>query len=1102
MRYRSIVILTLIVLRHISIAAQPANIYFDHYSVNDGLSNGYVNSISQDSKGFIWFCTANGLNRFDGVSFKTYNYDHSDSTSIPGDDVARVIEDHMGRMWVMTNRNICVYNRRTDRFERKLLRVNGQVLQKLAANATIIDRKGYLWIGTSTGIYRINTDTQILQGQPVIDAEHFILDEPDVQNVFKNTFPEFAIDKKGVVWAASYSKFIFSFDTIRNSFTPHPVLIDEANRMSNQIKGFLIDSEGDFYISVPGIGLIKWTQPSSAFHLYSITDKTNGPHGDILYPMAEDKSGNIWVGDLNSEGLSILNKKTGKFTYCKSQPMNPYSLSINKINSIFCDRMGAIWLGTIVDVNKYSPGKYKFAGYHSYMPGDGELSNNNVLCFAEGENGDIYVGTDGGGLNVLDRSTGKFKTFRHTDNRPGSLSSNSIISLYRDKKGSMWIGTFDGGLMEYKNGNFRKFLPDVKNPYSISNRHTWDIIEDSHNNLWVATLTSGLDLYDRSTGKFYNYPHTDKDSQTICDNSLVSLFEDSKHHLYVAAYNGVSVLDLDSTDFTVKPVQLKFRHFLHSDKTNSLSGNSVNCFFEDKAGNIWFGTMATGLDLLDPLTGKFTNFSTKNGLPGNSIKSILSDDAGNLWLGTNHGLACFNPETRKVITFDKNDGLMNSSLKGHALKTTGGEMFFGGPDGFNSFLPAKLLSERNSNPPEVVFTNFRIFNKPVIINERRNGRVILENDISETKAIKLSVKENFFSFEFAALDYATPQKNTYSYIMEGFDNEWINCGTRHEVSYTNLDPGTYTFRVKASNNDGLMSRNDTSIKIVIIPPWWKTLWFRLAVILVALAVIFAIIYIRFVRLKNLQRILENSVAEKTAELNELNASKDKFFSIIAHDLKNPFNTIIGFSELLMESERLNDHTLVSKYSDMIHSSAVKTYELLDNLLVWAKTQQGKMTYKPERINLRKIVNSELLSAREIADRKNVLLTADIPATAEVIADYNMLSTILRNLISNGIKFSERYGKVDIKATQAEQKILISVIDKGVGMTTVQLSNLFRIDVESVTKGTNNESGTGLGLIICKDFVEKHNGTIEVSSKPGEGCVFSFGLPAANHQHEA
>lgn len=1124
---------------------QSKNIEFDHYSTKDGLSNGYINTILQDSKGFIWIGTSNGLNRFDGISFKNYYFNIKDTTSIPGTGVTNITEDSEHNLWVMTVNGLCVYDRKKDNFSRKTLVVDGRKLSDRYLYTCLIDSKDYLWVSAANHkILRFKIFNNPLKG--IIDVEEYALDEDDVNEIYKNNIFSIVEDKDSKIWVASFSKKLFYLDRQQNKFNSQLINHKEVDKFSNKRKGLFIDSGNDLFVTIEDKGLLDWDRKNNKFNLYIPDGPLAGPKGKVLFALAEDKDGLIWMGDRNYEGVSIFDKKTGKFTYCQSDPYNPYSLSTNKINCIYRDNAGLMWVGTIIGINKYSTGKAKFTRYYSNSRLPDQLNINNTLCFAEGKNGTVWIGTDGGGLNKLDRKTGKFSYFVHDILNNNTLSGNAVISICEDHEGTLWLGTFYGGLAKMEKGKFKAFLPNLSDPYSISNRNIWYVLEDSKQNMWVATLNSGIELFDRNTERFYHFSHKANDSTSLCNNSINELYEDSKHNLYVTTNSGVSIVDLNAYDFSTLPINIKFRNLQYEENKNSLSSSNVYCVREDNEGNLWFGTMGSGIDQLDVKTGKFTNYSTNDGLPGNSITSILVDSDNNLWLATDKGLAMFNPKTKEIVVFDPKDGLQNMGLKSWAIKTKDGEMFFGGPDGFNSFYPERIKNNQNINQPLVVITDLKIFNNSVEIGKKFHQRILLPHAISETRELVLTDSENFFTFEFVALDYTTPEKNHYAYKMEGFDNEWVQCGTKREANYTNLDPGEYTFRIKASNNDGIWNENGTSIKVIILPPWWQTWWFRL---LMGVAVIFMLTSIYYGRIRQFKKqklLLEKLVAQKTSqlqrmnrvlvkqaeelnqtntlleerqgqieaqseelsaqkeslvemnnELHDLNATKDKFFSIIAHDIKNPFNAILGFTELLEENFEEWTGEMKLEIIRMVHSSSKNLYQLLDNLLQWSRSQRGIIEFNPEKTALKDVLYNVIELMKGTAEAKNITLQVTLPENElNVVADRQMLDTILRNLIGNALKFTHTEGMVRVTAEPKDGYAIIKIADNGVGLRSDIKEKLFRIDANTSSPGTQNETGTGLGLILVKEFVEKHGGKIYAESVVGEGSTFYFTIPLA------
>jgi PAS domain S-box-containing protein len=1261
----------------IDINGQYENIEFEHYTTNEGLSDGFINTILQDSKGFIWICTGYGLNRFDGLSYKVYLTDPKDTTTLSSNFVNNLIEDTIKNLWVATNNSLNLYDKKRDAFLKIRFKVNGIIYDNVSITCCLIDSKGYFWAGGFRSIFRFKlfNNPQINTG--VIDADRYVLNEKDVTAPNKAIVYSIIEDNEHKIWTASYSNSLFYMDDKLRAFVAVPINLPEAKYFSDKQKKLICDREGDFFITIELNGLVEWNRKTNKFNYYSPNGTNSGPNSNIMYGVIEDRNGFIWTGSRNNGGINIFNKKTCKFVYYITDPTNPYSLSSNSIVSFFEDRTGNMWVGSGAGngLDKYCPNKKKFRKYF-YKPGDMEgINGNNILCFTENKYGDIWIGTDGHGLNKLNRKTGKIKHYVKNPSDPNSISSNAIISLCEDHNGTLWFGTFDGGLGKMEGRKFSAYYPDAANLYSIADRHTWYVFEDSKNNLWIVTLNRGLELFDRKTNRFYHYINKEDDTTSIFNNSSFQIFEDSRQNLYITGYSGACFINLNDYDFSKMPPNLKFRRISHTNNKNAISSQIVRCVTEDMKGNIWFGSTSTGIDKFDPKTGMYTNYSTTDGLPGNSVISILVDNKNILWIATDKGLAKFNPETHDIYNFYPQDGLLNQKFRGWALKTKDGEMYFGGASGFNSFYPDSIYF--NKNKPPVVIIGLKLFNRPVKCGETVNDRIILKNSISETSELIFKHNEDFITFEFVALDYTVPEKNKYAYMMEGFDKDWIYCGTKHEANYTNLDPGKYTFKVKACNNDGLWNEEGTSIKISILPPWWKTAWFKIIIVLIILASIGYMLYKTIVKIKQLANqtildernqlqtlidnipdqviikdkksrflILNNSVikhlggknakefigktdynffpieiatkifnreqeiltsgipilneenneiingekkifsttkcpivnvngetiglivfirditAQKVAELeiirqseelknfntalnetnvlleerqqqieeqseelkitNEqliehqarieeqskellvqrdqlslLNTTKDKLFSILAHDLRGPFNALIGYSELLIKNFKNYPVEKIERQLNYILDSSKQTFYMLNNLLEWSRSQRETIKYNPEPIMISQYLSYELDILKQQASRKNIVIEEKIIGAEKIInADPNLISTVIRNLISNAIKYSFKNKTIQITLTFSDNELLFSVKDEGTGIRPELKENLFKISDIGSTAGTQGEKGTGLGLLICVDFVAKHNGKIWVESELNKGSEFKFSLPLA------
>jgi signal transduction histidine kinase len=479
----------------------------------------------------------------------------------------------------------------------------------------------------------------------------------------------------------------------------------------------------------------------------------------------------------------------------------------------------------------------------------------------------------------------------------------------------------------------------------------------------------------------------------------------------------------------------------------------------------------------------------KDGLPNNVIYAILSDDNGCLWMSTNYGISRFNPEDESFQNYSMSDGLIANEFNQSAFcKSKTGELYFGSNNGFLAFHPDSIVS--TPFHPPVVLTDFLIFNKSVPIGPSSP----LKKHISETESIELSYRDNVFSFEFAALDYQTPLKNRYAYRMEGFDKTWNEIGTHRRATYTNLPPGEYVFRVKEAGADGCWNENEASVNLTIVPPFWQTWWFKICVLLALVFVILAGYQFRVRNIEHQKKRLEGQVAERTRELHELNATKDKFFSIVAHDLKGALSVQVSGSRLLHDHIDGLDKETIKTIAQELKVNTSHLVKLLENLLHWSRIQMGRMEHKPDDLDMHEVVDACFQLLRKNAEEKQIRLTSNVSEGTHVHADRNMTQSLVQNLISNAIKFTDADGNVSVTARPAGSAMAFTVSDSGVGIPEENVNKLFRLDGQFTTPGTRDEKGSGLGLILCKEFVEKNGGTIQVQSRPGSGTSVTFTLP--------
>jgi signal transduction histidine kinase/ligand-binding sensor domain-containing protein len=1048
--------------------AQQQYSRFDHLTVTNGLSSNRIRCIYKDSKDYLWIGTDVGLDKFNSYDVKKYRHSEKLPGSISSDILTCIYEDRKKNLWFGTYDGLNLYNPSQDNF--KVFKKNSAVNSSLNSNCItgiVEDKKGNLWVvSDGSCLNKWDPENQNFVRYPFESQRHGLSVRPSRMA---------AVDSKGYIWIGSLSPGIIRFDPETGQFSKfNDPSVDFGDY---SYKCLYIDKHDKIWIATDGIGFFSYDPSTNKFEHFGLNGHGKGTNLNFVLDIIPEDDRFLLLA-VDQGGINRFDKLTKTFDYIRYKETNDDGLNNNGIWCFHRDREGILWIGTSGGgINYFNPKKERFNLFTHKSNNPKSLSYNFTINFYEDHLGFIWMGTDGGGLNVLNPETGNFERFKHDEKNPYSISGDVIRGIAEDKDHDMWIGTWDGGLNRYdrKTGRFFHYMPDSKDSSSISDKTIWNVFIDHNNTLWISIYNVGIDLFDVRKGVLKRFRNNPDKPGSISGKNCWFFFEDQGKKMWICTQNGLDLYDSLSNSF-------KVFHF---------PDNDIGAFYKDKSGYIWVGTNTKGLFLCSEDGTILKNYNVTNILPNNRIQAITQDNKGDIWISSNSGISRLNPEIQSVRNYSQEDGLQGDQFYQQSfLKTRKGELYFGGYSGCNSFFPDSLKD--NDFIPPVYITDFQIFNSPVVFGVPGSQ---FQTHISEAKEIKLNWNQSVFSFSFAAINYIHPQKNQYSYIMEGFEKSWNSTdAARRYVTYTNLDPGEYTFRVKASNNDGVWNEKGTSLKIIILPPWWKTLQFKIIILSAIILLVFAIFRSRVIQLENQKILLEKSVAAKTSELNELNASKDKFFSIIAHDLKNPFNTIIGFSDMMKESIRLNDPATFYEYTKMINTSANQTLRLLDNLLEWANSQRGKLTFTPVPINLSELVKDEFIIAGEMATGKNIELKNSIADTFTIVADKNMIRTIMRNLITNAVKFTNKNGSVKVDAVTCKNHLEISVSDTGTGMSKETMAILFKIDANLSTRGTDNEKGTGLGLLLCKEFADKHNGKIWVESEEGKGSTFKLLLP--------
>jgi ligand-binding sensor domain-containing protein/signal transduction histidine kinase len=1109
--------------------AQNNDIRFNHYTVENGLSQNSVFSILQDHHGFMWFGTrTSGLNKFNGYSFITYKRNVMDSLSISGNEILALCEDKYGMLWIGTrNDGVNRFDENTNRFYAYFSSSNDSAtISSKTTNTIYEDPKGNLWFGTNYGLCMYNRD----QDNFIWHANNKLFKSVHIKII------KYA--GENLLWIGSRNG-LYLYNTQTRKILKHFVH-DENNPTSlsdSYITALTIDVNGLIWVATyrSGLNRLDDTVKGVFTHFKSDSKNKNSLLSNAIRTLHLDKKGVLWVG--TKKGLEKIYPDQQKaqnpvFKHYQNDENNPYSLNQNSIYSFYEGKDDNIWIGTYFGgVNQIYNGPNKFNHISRLKNNPNSLSSNVINSFIETEDG-MWIATEGGGLNLYNPKTGNYKVFRMNTDDPYSLKSNDVKNLYVDTDGDLWVGTFNG--LHFYNRKLNRFYN------YIEGREIYTIVEGLQGEIWVGT---NQDLFKVKKSDFsIKEFNAERNEKRMSSKDINKIFKDSKERIWIGSKTGL---------YKYNRQQDNFERFTHDKQDNrSISNSHCTCISEDKSGNIWIGTM-DGLNRFDEKNGVFVHFNETAGLPDNVISNLLFDDAGQLWLTTNNGLSKLNIENlfsddqllnsskkNTVRNYDTEDGLQNMEFRlNSSFKNQKGELFFGGINGYNFFHPDSVKD--NPHVPQVVITAFKLFLKEVKPGDKDSP---ITEPIWLTKKIILNHKQSVVSFEFAALNYTTPSKNQYAYILEGYDENWNYIGAKHEATYTSLPAGNYVFKVKASNNDGLWNDTGVSLEIKVTPPIWGKWWFRIVSAVLFFLLIALYYTVRLIKEKQTNRRLELKVQERTAELREknkllsektniLNESnsilverqkliekqteeiksqrnelaeanivKDKLFSVIAHDLRSPFNSVLGFSELLVLNHDVYKDDEKLACANTIYESSTIIFNLIDSLLLWSRSQMENIKPSYKLCDFCELIKENIKLAELQAKPKNILIKNNTQSEEiRIHLDADLINTVIRNLISNAIKFTNQGGEIIISCKIEEDKIIVSFKDNGVGISKEAQSKIFKNNTEYICNGTNNEKGTGFGLLICSDFIKLHKGKIWVKSEQGNGAEFSFSLPFKGHE---
>jgi signal transduction histidine kinase/ligand-binding sensor domain-containing protein/DNA-binding response OmpR family regulator len=1044
---------------------QQLDYHFKHLGERQGLSNNNVWSIIQDSEGFMWFGTLDGLNKYDGYSFEVFKPDPEDQeNTLHHNIISDIHEDHKGRLWVTTfGGGFHQVDKQTCKVTRFEIRSNHTAFWN-TLGSIFEDESGFLWISAVGGMARFDPDTH-----------QFVLYPRPARNGMSLTSIE---DDKGRFWVG-HERGIFILDRENGAY--NPILLDTTMIQQPGVWSLFLDSDDILWAGTNGEGLFYLDTRQEALRFTRFEGKVNKTFYWSFNGIYEDSQGYLWVS--TEEGLQRINKRTKEVFSFPYNPTKPGSLSHERVKTVYQDPTGTLWVGTENGVNVAHANKFRSYQIVSTLPSV-RLKENEIGSIVEDHTGMIWLTNSlfsrlDMKLYQFNPRTGQAKHIPIYLSKSGKQSLGKVLTVYEDENNRLWVGTSEALLLLDRNTmTFIQYLTNIS---------VYCIDEDTSGTLWLGG-NPGIASFDPKSSQFEYFLYDINDSTNLGQRNASRIHSSDVIDLTVSHTGEIWIGYLGSGVDRFNPMKGTFTHYLPDPDSpkGKLKDRDVRSLYEDDDGVIWVGTMLGGLNRFDPQTDSFEYFTVHDGLPDNHVASIISDTDGYLWLGTNHGISRFNTLTEEFRNYDITDGLPANHFQGGDAYRVNEKLMFGSVNGFTFFHPDSI--RLNTTPPPVYITGFQVMEE--------------EREVP-AKAVELPYDENILSFDFVALNYNAPEKNQHIYMLEGVDKDWVYTNDLRVARYTNLSPGEYTFRVKASNNDGVWNEEGASLQLTILPPWWQTIGAYFLYGLMGIGLLFGLrqYTVKRERLKhelNLQRM----EAEKMHTVDQM---KSRFFANISHEFRTPLTLILGpLDKYIRQSEADSPERQTFQ---MMRRNARRLLHLINQLLDLSKLEAGRMQLNPSPQPIQSFLQPIGMSFSALAERKQITYHFRYPKENLVLYfDADKLEKIITNLLSNAFKFTPAgeeiiftaclkpgKNKYQSNGNTTKQILVLEVKDSGAGMDEEQVEHIFQRFYQAHSTHDTDTEGSGIGLSLVKELVELHGGEIAVTSERGAGSCFTVSL---------